>query len=126
MCHIILFLPLLALPVFWLLPLVWAIPLYLTALAVSAWLYWIMLRGMQRPVMAGPESLLNRHGQVTQCDGGFLMVQIHNELWKATSDDDSLHNGDKIIVIGRHGLVVHVSRDRLDQPASIACRGHMG
>lgn len=70
MCQIILFLPMLTLPVFSLLPLVWATPLYLAALAVSAWLYWIMVRGMQRSLMAGPESLINRHGPVTRCDGG--------------------------------------------------------
>ncbi|MGN8159591.1 NfeD family protein [Salinisphaera sp. RV14] len=38
------------------------------------------------------------------------MVRIHDELWKATSDE-ILHSGDNIIVIGRHGLVVQVRRD---------------
>lgn len=109
MCHIILFLPVLAMPIFWLLPLSLALPVYLVVMALSGWIYLSLMRSMRMPKIISAEALLNRRGDVIQVNGSSSLVRIQNELWKAISDD-VLHCGDTVVVTDRDGLILHVSR----------------
>ncbi|MEJ2346017.1 MAG: NfeD family protein [Gammaproteobacteria bacterium] len=87
MCHLILLLPVLALPVFWWLPLTLAGPVYAAVCGLSAWIYYYVIRAMRRPVETGSEELLHSTGEVISVDGRRLRVRIHGEVWAAESDD---------------------------------------
>jgi membrane protein implicated in regulation of membrane protease activity len=61
---IVMFLPVLALPLFWALPLVQAVPVYIVCLLLSGWMFWIMRDNMKRPVRTGIESLIGKEAEV--------------------------------------------------------------
>ena len=109
MCHLVLFMPILALPVFWLLPVAPAVLLYLVILGLSGWLYYVMFKVMRRPRVAGAETLIDRCGKVVDIAGGCPHVRIGNEVWKAESRD-TLHDRDTVRVIDRDGLTLRVRR----------------
>jgi len=56
MCHIILMMPILALPLFWVLPLSIAAPVYGVILLLSSWLYYFTMQAMRRPTEIGSET----------------------------------------------------------------------
>ncbi|HYW76013.1 MAG TPA: NfeD family protein [Gammaproteobacteria bacterium] len=108
MCHIILFLPVLALPVFWLVPLPIAGTLYLFILLFSAWMYYVVLTVMHQPARVGAETLLNRCGRVIRTQGQQCLIQLGNEIWSARSKGQ-LSPGDNVRVVSRDGLTLRVS-----------------
>lgn len=107
MCHLILLLPFFGLPVFWLLPLALAIPVYLVILLLSAWVYYYTILAMRRKVTVGPETLLHCHGEVLSSSDGVLRVRVQSELWRARSAD-TLLTGESIEVVGVDGLTLQV------------------
>ena len=108
MCHILLFLPVLALPVFWLLPLPIAATLYLFTLLFSGWMYYVVLTVMHRPTRVGAETLLNRNARVIRTQGQRCIIRLGNELWSARSKGQ-LSPGDSVLVVSRDGLTLQVS-----------------
>lgn len=108
MCHLILLLPVLALPVFWWLPLTLAGPVYAAVCGLSAWIYYYVIRAMRRPVETGSEELLHSTGEVISVDGRRLRVRIHGEVWAAESDDE-LRRGDEVSVLAVDGLRLRVA-----------------
>jgi inner membrane protein len=117
MCHLLLLMPVLALPVFWLLPWPLALSTYAVVTALSAWLYWLALRAMRRPVVTGREELIGSKGEVAEAGGRQLSVRVHGEVWNARSKD-RIEKGDRVQVDGMDGLILRVSRieDRPPQP----------
>lgn len=109
MCHLILLLPVLALPLFWLMPLTIAVPVYVIVLVVSAWVYLLALRAMHQPVRTGVEELLHAPGKVTGKDKGVFQVRVHSEIWTAESADD-LSPGDRIEVVSVKNMRLKVRR----------------
>lgn len=108
MCHVLLTLPLLALPVFWLLPISAALPVYGAVTAISLLIYWYALQAMKRPVETGMEGMIGETGIVVKTGGAELLVQIHNELWRAVPDGTLLREGDQIEVLGVEGRTLKV------------------
>lgn len=106
MCHLILFLPVLALPVFWLLPPGLSVPTYAVALILSAGIYWLAIRALHRPVTCGSEALIRRQGTVIQA-GPDPRIQIGAEIWRAKADK-ALPVGAKVEIVGRDELVLLV------------------
>lgn len=119
MCHLILLLPLITLPIFWMLPLVPALLIYAVVLALSWWTYWYVMQSMRRPVETGSEEMLHAVGRVLEARGGWAQVRVHSESWSAVSTD-RLHPGDGIEVIGIEGLGLRVQR--LEQVRTNASR----
>lgn len=107
MCHLILLLPVISLPLFWLLPLTLAIPLYLGISAISALIYYLAIKAMQRPVETGVEALLHSTGEVVSKEGNCLRVRAQNDLWNAESTEN-LQIGDRINIVGVKGLTLMV------------------
>ena len=58
MCHLILLMPVLGLPLFWLLPLGYALPSYVVIALISAFLYWLIRGAMRKPPQDGFQSLI--------------------------------------------------------------------
>ncbi|MGA7801773.1 MAG: NfeD family protein [Gammaproteobacteria bacterium] len=110
MCHVILLMPLLALPLFWLLPLSVAAPTYGVVAGLSAWLYYYVLKAMRRPVTIGREHLLGAIGEVVAVQGqGHFRVHVESEFWSAESRDP-LEVGERVEISGIEGVVLKVRR----------------
>jgi membrane-bound serine protease (ClpP class) len=109
MCHFILLLPVVTLPVFWLWPIALAVPAYAAVLLLSAWVYVYSVRAMQRPVVTGAEQMLHTKGRVVEVDGSTARIRVRSELWDASSPD-SLHKGDWVTVEEIDGLTLRVRR----------------
>lgn len=109
MCHLLLLLPVLALPVFWFLPMPIAAPAYAAVLIVSGWVYVLALRAMRRPVQTGLEALVHHTGEVIGQDEGVVQVRLGSEIWNAESKDE-LRAGDCIEVVSIEGLRLKIRR----------------
>jgi len=59
MCHLILLLPVIALPIFWLLPASQSVPAYAVVVAVSGWVYWYAIKAMRLPLESEDARLTN-------------------------------------------------------------------
>lgn len=116
MCHILLVLPLLALPVFWVWPLSVALPIYGAAAGLAAVTYWCAVRAMSQPRKNGAESLIGDTGQVVVSELGEVQVQIRNELWEAVSAVP-LHQGDRVKVVAAEPTRLRVQK--LDANAAL-------
>lgn len=109
MCHLVLLLPVISLPLFWLLPLTQAVPLYLGITAISALIYYLAIKAMRRPVVTGVEALLRSTGEVISKEGDTFRVRAHNDVWNAESTDN-LQTGDCINIVALKGLTLVVRR----------------
>lgn len=112
MCHLILLLPLLALPLFWLMPPSAAIPAYGVVLIISGGAYYLAVRSMRQPVVTGTEALVNQPGEVVSNDGGVIRVRAGGDIWTAESSD-TLQQGDRVKIVGITGLKLTVRHDEM-------------
>jgi membrane protein implicated in regulation of membrane protease activity len=90
---ILMLLPLIALPVFWYLPLPQAIAIYAVSVLISGAMHWLMHSTMKRPVVTGAESLIGKDAEVVSRSdrlGISYQVRVKNELWTADSREDLL------------------------------------
>ena len=111
MCHVLLALPILALPVFWLFPLDIAAPVYAVAFALAVGGYALAFDSMHRPVVSGKEALIHATGVVERIVDGVPSVFINGEHWTAaSSDDQQLEPGDHVEVVSMDGLTLRVRR----------------
>jgi membrane-bound serine protease (ClpP class) len=108
-CHLVLLLPVAALPVFWLVPLSIATPVYALVLVFSGWVYWLAIRAMRRPVISGAETLVHTTGEVIGKTDGLYQVRAGSEIWYAGSSDE-LQPGDCVEVTGLEAMRLKVSR----------------
>src|SRR5690554_3701727 len=69
---------------------------------------WLALRARRRPVGGGAESMPGREAVVARVVDGRGQVRIRGELWQAASDQP-LEAGQRVRVISREGLVLHVT-----------------
>ncbi len=108
MCHIVLLMPLLALPLFWVLPLTTAATVYGMLVALSAWLYYYVIKSMRQPAATGREWLLHASGKVVALrPDGRVVLRVGSENWTGHSND-SLAVGDRIAVCDIEGLDLKV------------------
>jgi membrane protein implicated in regulation of membrane protease activity len=115
---IVMCLPILALPVFWFLPLDEAIPIYIICLLLSGSMFWIMRDNMKRPVSTGSESLIGKDAKVVSQSASDkiapYLVHIEGELWSASSHDP-LQTGDTVVIIAVKGNKLRLERKDKDQ-----------
>lgn len=109
MCHVLLVLPLIALPIWWLLPLPLSAEIYGVIAVVTGAVYYMALRMMRTPQAMDPDLIVGTHGRVVSNDHGQLQVQLRGEIWLACGADD-LSTGDTVEVTSRDGLTLGVSR----------------
>jgi membrane-bound serine protease (ClpP class) len=108
MCHVLLFLPVIALPVLWLLPLSVALPVYGMAFALALWVYALAVRTARRRAMTGAEGMIGERGRVVQLAGRTAKVLIHGELWSAEVSGERLAIGEEVLVLGITGLKLKI------------------
>ena len=110
MCHLILIMPLLALPVLWLLPLGEGVAAYAGVLGVSVVVYRLALKAMHAPLQNGPGTLLHATGTVRAVQGRRGAVWVASELWSADFGDAIPAVGDRVEVVRVEGVRLTVRK----------------
>ena len=114
MCHLILFLPVVALPVFWLMPLNMALPVYLIVVASAGLLYWLIARSMGRQPETGSESMVGATAEVVSRlspgNNAQFLVRHGGELWTAVSAD-AVKPGEMVSVAAVDGIRLVVQKN---------------
>lgn len=110
MCHLMLFLPVFALPVFWLLPLPAAATIYGVIAVVSLVLYAYIVKAMRQRRLNGAEGMLGEAGRVTEVGERGATLFFHGELWRADVDGEPLVPGDEALIVGIEGLRLTIRR----------------
>lgn len=75
----------------------------------------LALRGHRRPVVSGRETLLGSPGQVMEVADGEIWAQVQGERWRVASAAP-LASGQRIRVVGMHGLTLDVEPDAPGNP----------
>ncbi len=104
MCHVLLLLPVLALPVFWFWPLEIALPLYGVAGVASVGIYALVYRAWRTPLAHGPQTLIGAIGCVISAERQRAILRLGGELWLADVQGQPLTPGEQAEVVGIHGL----------------------
>ncbi len=114
MCHIVLFSPILALPLFLFLPFRTAVPAYLTILLAAAFVYFKIIAAMKSKVRTGMEGMTEGEAVVVEDIDPEGKVRLGNELWVATATGRRFSKGERVRIFGFQGLKVIVgdSRDK--------------
>lgn len=95
-----------------------SLPVVVTATALSAALFLLMLtavvRAHRRRIVSGEEAMIGEPGTVLSWAGARGEVRVHGERWQArtTRADGALMPGARVRVIGRDGLALTVEPER--------------
>ena len=108
MHHLLLFLPLLALLLFYLLPWPVALPVYALILIGSIIGYWKALQAQRQPPLMGRKAMIGDRAVVVKAEKGELEVEYKGEIWNAVSPQP-LQSGQEVIVEKVEGLVLQVT-----------------
>jgi len=111
MYRLILILPLLTIPLFWLIPLYVAIPVYAIVVLESLFWYWIIRKSMMLQVHTGLEGLIGERGRVVEPLTPFGTIIVKGEYWKANSLDDDIQFDENVEILGNEGLTLKVKRE---------------
>lgn len=112
-CHTVLLLPFAGLPLFWLLPLEYALPINITVWLATPFLYRVIRRALTRPVKDGFQSLVGTEAELVskwapnQSDR--YLVRAQGELWSAYSTD-TLEIGERVNIVAVKGNGIVVER----------------
>ena len=104
MCHLIFFLPVFALPVFWLLPLKPALVVYIIIWAVSLFLYYKVFQALHAKVCTGTEAMVGKKAVVIRNIDPEGKIRYATEIWRATARGKTFLEGEKVIISGVLGL----------------------
>jgi membrane-bound serine protease (ClpP class) len=104
MCHVILFLPAFALPVFWIYPLSTALPLYLFIVSISLFLYFKVFQAMHRAVQTGREAMLKKSALVIEDIDPEGKIFYAGEIWNATGKGRRFRRGEQVLIREFRGL----------------------
>jgi len=112
-CHTVFLLPFAGLPLFWLLPLGYALPINVAVWLASPFLYRVIRGAMRQPVQDGFQSLIGTEATVVSrltSDGSIkYLVRSQGELWSAYSTD-TLQSGEPVKIVAVKGISVVVER----------------
>lgn len=113
MCHLILLMPVLGLPLFWLLPLGYALPINIALWLISAFLYRLIRKAMMKPIRDGFRSLIGTEAEVVSkralTHSARYLVRAQGELWSAYSTD-ALDIGEWVNIVAVKGIGVVIER----------------
>ena len=113
MCHLILLMPLLALPILWFMPLNFAVPIYAVIVLISGLSYRLIRKSMKKRPETGAESLIGAEAKVVSRlkprDHAQYLVRSQGELWSAKSPN-VLHPGETVNIGAIDGITLTVKR----------------
>lgn len=108
MCHLVLFLPVFTLPVFWLFPFPTALTIYLIILGGSLLLYFLIIKAMMARPRVGKEAMLGKTGIVIQDIAPEGKIKYASEIWNAMADKKIFSVGEQVVICGFSGMNVLV------------------
>lgn len=108
-CHVLFVLPILGLGLFTVLPFWTALPFYGLIVAASVLLIAPGIKALRAPVQTGREAMIGAEGRVVREITSEGLIQVRNELWRASSDEP-IPVGERVIVIELQGLKAVVRR----------------
>ncbi len=109
MCHIVLLLPIITLPLFWLFPWEDAVFFYVVICFLSALFYWLLWQDMRRPAITGIEGMMGGAGTVFRCGNDKTKVYYRGEIWDAIGVD-AMCPGEQVEIIGFERMKIVVRR----------------
>ena len=112
MCHLVLLIPLAGIPLFWLLPLEYALPINILLWIVSGLLGYKVVRAMMLSPKDGFKSLIGAEAMVVSIVNqsyGQYLVKAGHELWTARSAE-TLRPGERVVVTATDGIKLVVAR----------------
>ena len=107
---LIMFMPVIGLPLFWLLPLSDAIIIYISGLILFGLMMRVMRRTMMAPAKTGYESLIGRHTTIVSMISDKrtpYQIQVEGEIWFAGSQEP-LKVGDSVTITSVTGNKLRV------------------
>jgi len=104
MCHLIFFLPIFGLPVFWLFPFKTALILYLIICAISLFLYCKVIQAMRAKIRIGMEAMLGKTAVVVQEIDPEGKIKYATEIWNAMAQGQKILEGEKVVINGFSGM----------------------
>ena len=110
MCHLILMLPLFALPLFWIFPFTTALPLYILILGISLFLYFKIFKAMRQQVKTGREAMIGKKALVVEDINPEGKIQYAGEIWDATAGEGCFLKGEQVKIRAFRGLVLQVEK----------------
>jgi membrane-bound ClpP family serine protease len=119
MCHLILFLPAFALPVFWVFPLSTALPLYLFVTAISFFLYFKVFQAMRRGVQTGQEAMLKKEALVIEDINPEGKILYAGEIWNATGRGKRFLKGEQVLIREFRGLRIIVDEKAVEESKTL-------
>ena len=108
MCHLILFLPVFTLPVFWIFPFSTALIIYLIVVGISLFLYFLIFKAMTLKPRVGKEAMLGKTVLVIKDIAPEGKIKYASEIWNAMTDGKNFSVGEKVIIHGFWGMNVLV------------------
>ncbi len=114
-CHAVFLLPFMGLPLFWLLPLGYALPINIVVWVATPFLYRMIRRAMRRPIQDGFQSLIGTEAKVvsklekSRSAKYLVRAKGEGELWSAYSSD-ALEIGEQVNIVAVRGIGVAVER----------------
>lgn len=107
MHHLLLFLPLLTLILFFFLPWKVALPFYAFILIGSIIGYWKALQAQRQPPVMGRRTMIGDKAIVVSAARGVAEVEYQGEIWSAISPHP-LEPGQQVLIEGVEGLTLRV------------------
>jgi len=98
MCHMILFLPFFALPVFWFFPFPIAVSIYFIILGFSILLYYKIYMAMRMDPLLGKEAILGKIGIVIKDIDPEGKIIYASEIWNAYAKGKKFSVGDEVVI----------------------------
>ncbi len=108
MCHIILSLPILALPLFFFLPFRVALPIYLAITGASVFVYYKIVLVIRTKVQTGTEGMIGEDTEVIEDINPKRKVRFGGELWRANARDGNFRRGERVRICEVQGMEVIV------------------
>jgi len=108
MHHVLLFLPLLALILFFFFPWQVALPFYALILIGSIIGYWKALQAQRQPPIMGRKVMIGDQADVITVEKGEIEVEYKGEIWGAVSSQ-LLQPGQRVIIEKVEGLTLQVA-----------------
>ena len=112
MCHLFFLVPLAGIPLFWILPLEYALPINILLWITSGILGYKVVRAMMMPSKDGFKSLIGTEAMVVSMVNqgyGKYLVKAGHELWTARSNE-TLRPGEKVRIAYLDGIKLVVAR----------------